>query len=178
MTQDKRSSVVLLSGGLDSATTLALALEQGFTCHALSLEYGQRHGAELAAARRIAQAMRVEEHKVMTIGLDAMGGSALTDPSIAVPEGPTGGIPVTYVPARNTIFLSFALAFAEIGLHRGTIQLPVSLSAWTLYGRSLGSVQYPELNPRRRVIVEPRGRRTIRRTTTRHAGPWAERWNS
>ena len=107
-------AVVLLSGGLDSATALALAMEQGFDCHALSLDYGQRHNAELAAAKRIAQAAAVAEHKVIRLNLDEIGGSALTDPDIAVPQQPGGGIPVTYVPARNTVFLSLALGWAEV----------------------------------------------------------------
>ncbi|MGD2137415.1 MAG: 7-cyano-7-deazaguanine synthase QueC [Gammaproteobacteria bacterium] len=107
-------AVILLSGGLDSATTLALAREQGFDCHALSLDYGQRHTAELAAACRIATAMAVVEHKIIPIGLDAVGGSALTDTAIAVPVQSGEGIPVTYVPARNTVFLALALGWAEV----------------------------------------------------------------
>jgi 7-cyano-7-deazaguanine synthase len=107
-------AVVLLSGGLDSATTLALAMEQGFGCHALSLDYGQRHNAELAAARRIAQAAGVIEHKIIRISLEEIGGSALTDEAIDVPVQPGDGIPVTYVPARNTVFLSLALGWAEV----------------------------------------------------------------
>jgi 7-cyano-7-deazaguanine synthase len=107
-------AVVLLSGGLDSATTLALAMEQGFDCHALSLDYGQRHTAELAAAKRIAQAAGVAEHKIIRISLDEIGGSALTDEAIDVPVQPGEGIPVTYVPARNTVFLSLALGWAEV----------------------------------------------------------------
>jgi len=107
-------AVVLLSGGLDSATTLALAMEQGFDCHALSLDYGQRHTAELAAAKRIAQAAGVTEHKIIRISLDEIGGSALTDEAIDVPVQPGEGIPVTYVPARNTVFLSLALGWAEV----------------------------------------------------------------
>jgi 7-cyano-7-deazaguanine synthase len=107
-------AIVLLSGGLDSATTLALAREQGFDCYALSLDYGQRHAAELAAARRIAAGMAVVEHKLIPIGLDAIGGSALTDPAIPVPDRPGAGIPVTYVPARNTVFLALALGWAEV----------------------------------------------------------------
>jgi 7-cyano-7-deazaguanine synthase len=109
-----KSAVVLLSGGLDSATALAIARAEGFRCHALSMNYGQRHGAELAAAGRVAAAAGVVEHKVVRIGLDAIGGSALTDPAIAVPEAPTGGIPVTYVPARNTVLLALALGWAEV----------------------------------------------------------------
>ena len=107
-------AVVLLSGGLDSATALALAREQGFTCYALSVDYGQRHLAELEAARRVARAGGVREHRIMRVDLAGIGGSALTDPRIAVPETPVSGIPVTYVPARNTIMLSLALAWAEV----------------------------------------------------------------
>ncbi len=109
-----KKAVVLLSGGLDSATILALAKQQGYVCHALSFDYGQRHGAELNAARHIAEHARVVEHKVVRIGLDSYGGSALTDSSIAVPDRPGEGIPVTYVPARNTVFLAFALGWAEV----------------------------------------------------------------
>jgi 7-cyano-7-deazaguanine synthase len=115
-----RPAVVLVSGGLDSATCLALARAEGYRCHALSFRYGQRHAAELAAAERVARALGAAEHRVMTIDLAAFGGSALTDPSLAVPEGGASGqaIPITYVPARNTIFLSFALAWAEVlGAH-------------------------------------------------------------
>jgi len=110
---DKRA-VVLLSGGLDSATVLAQARAQGFQCHALSVDYGQRHHAELEAAKRVAAAMGACEHRVINIDLTAFGGSALTDDSIAVPETATSGIPLTYVPARNTIMLSLALAWAEV----------------------------------------------------------------
>ncbi len=109
-----KKAVILLSGGLDSITTLAIAREQGFACHALSFDYGQKHCAELDAARRIAGRYRVEAHKVIHFDLDSIGGSALTDASIAVPETPQDGIPVTYVPARNTIFLAFALGWAEV----------------------------------------------------------------
>lgn len=111
-----RKAVILLSGGLDSATSLALARQEGFDCHALSLDYGQRHSAELAAAERVAEAQEVHEHKIIRLDLGEIGGSALTDPAIAVPESPTEGIPVTYVPARNTVFLSLALAlgWAEV----------------------------------------------------------------
>jgi 7-cyano-7-deazaguanine synthase len=108
------AAVVLLSGGLDSATALAIAHEQGFACHALSVDYGQRHAAELDAAHRVAHASGVREHRVMRVDLAGIGGSALTDPSIAVPEEPSSGIPVTYVPARNTIMLALALAWAEV----------------------------------------------------------------
>jgi 7-cyano-7-deazaguanine synthase len=107
-------AVVLVSGGLDSATCLAIARTEGFACHALSFAYGQRHTAELDAAARVATALGAVEQRVMNIDLAAFGGSALTDPAIPVPETPTPGIPVTYVPARNTIFLSFALAWSEV----------------------------------------------------------------
>jgi len=110
---DKRA-VVLLSGGLDSATVLAQACAQGFRCHALSVDYGQRHHAELAAAQRVASGLGATTHRVINIDLTAFGGSALTDASIAVPETATSGIPLTYVPARNTIMLSLALAWAEV----------------------------------------------------------------
>lgn len=109
-----RPAIVLLSGGLDSATVLAIAREAGFACHALSLDYGQRHNAELAAAARVAASLGAVEHRVMRLGLGELGGSALTDASIAVPEAPTEGIPVTYVPARNTVMLALALAWAEV----------------------------------------------------------------
>ena len=109
-----KRAVVLLSGGLDSATTLAIARAEGFACHALSVDYGQRHSIELEAARRVAEAFGAEEHRVMRIDLAGIGGSALTDPSIAVPQTPTTGIPVTYVPARNTALLALALGWAEV----------------------------------------------------------------
>ena len=107
-------AVVLVSGGLDSATALAIARGRGYECYALSVAYGQRHEAELAAAVRVAAALGAHEHRVMQVDLAGIGGSALTDRSIAVPEAPTEGIPVTYVPARNTILLSLALAWAEV----------------------------------------------------------------
>jgi 7-cyano-7-deazaguanine synthase len=108
------AAVVLLSGGLDSATVLAIARSHGYECYALSVEYGQRHSAELDAARRVAKVLGAHEHRVMRVDLAGIGGSALTDPSIAVPESPTAGIPITYVPARNTMMLSLALAWAEV----------------------------------------------------------------
>ncbi|MEA3276834.1 MAG: 7-cyano-7-deazaguanine synthase QueC [Pseudomonadota bacterium] len=108
------NAIVLLSGGLDSATTLAVARHAGYVCYALSMDYGQRHRAELQAARRVAESLGAAEHKVIRIGLDAIGGSALTDPSIAVPEQPDEGIPITYVPARNTVLLALALGWAEV----------------------------------------------------------------
>jgi 7-cyano-7-deazaguanine synthase len=109
-----QKSVVLLSGGLDSATVLALARAQGFACYALSVDYGQRHHSELAAAHRVAAALGAKEHRIISIDLTAFGGSALTDNRIAVPEQPGEGIPLTYVPARNTIMLSLSLAWAEV----------------------------------------------------------------
>jgi len=108
------AAVVLLSGGLDSATTLAMARAQGFECHALSVYYRQRHAAELDAATRVAAALGASDHRVMNVDLAGIGGSALTDTSIAVPEHGTSGIPISYVPARNTIMLSLALAWAEV----------------------------------------------------------------
>lgn len=107
-------AVVLLSGGLDSATTLALACAAGHECHCLTVDYGQRHRAEIAAAARVAQALHAVEHRVVALDLAAFGGSALTDLHIPVPEAPTEGIPVTYVPARNTLLLALALAWAEV----------------------------------------------------------------
>ena len=107
-------AVMLLSGGLDSATALAIAREQHFICHALSVDYGQRHAAELDAARRVAEAGGAHEHRIMRVDLAGIGGSALTDRAIAVPESASEGIPVTYVPARNTIMLALALAWAEV----------------------------------------------------------------
>jgi 7-cyano-7-deazaguanine synthase len=107
-------AVVLVSGGLDSATTLAIAREQGFECFALSVDYGQRHSAELDAAMRVAESLGAREHRIMRLDLAGIGGSALTDAAIAVPEQPTAGIPVTYVPARNTILLALALGWAEV----------------------------------------------------------------
>ena len=110
-----RKAVVLLSGGLDSATVLALARRDGFECHALSVNYGQRHQAELAAAKRVADALGARQHRVIALNLQTFGGSALTDHSLDVPtDGAANGIPITYVPARNTIFLSLALAWAEV----------------------------------------------------------------
>lgn len=107
-------AIILLSGGLDSATVLAIARDAGYACHALSLDYGQRHTAELTAAARVASSLGAVEHRVVRLGLGDFGGSALTDSAIAVPEQPTDGIPVTYVPARNTVMLALALAWAEV----------------------------------------------------------------
>ena len=130
-------AVVLLSGGLDSATTLAVARDQGCLCYALSIDYGQRHRAELAAARRVAESLGVAQHQVIALDLTAIGGSALTDSGIAVPEQPGEGIPVTYVPARNTIFLALALAWAEV------------LGAWDLFigVNAVDYSGYPDCRP-------------------------------
>ena len=113
MTNSARA-VILVSGGLDSTTVLAMAREAGYACYTLSFDYGQRYAAELLAAERVSAALGEVEHKVVKLNLDSIGGSALTDASIAVPEEATTGIPVTYVPARNTVFLSIALGWAEV----------------------------------------------------------------
>ena len=135
-------AVVLLSGGLDSATALAWAVSQGYTCDALSVAYGQRHDAELAAAARVARALGAREHRVMHVDLGTLGGSALTDASIAVPVGqalPPGSstIPVTYVPARNTVLLALALAYAEV---RGATAIVIGVNAVDYSG-------YPDCRP-------------------------------
>lgn len=114
-----KKAIVLLSGGLDSATTLAIARDQGFRCHALTFRYGQRHEREVAAAQKVAKSLGAVEHRIIAIDLAAFGGSALTDPAIEVPKdradlNSRGVIPPTYVPARNTVFLSYALAWAEV----------------------------------------------------------------
>lgn len=110
----EKKAVILLSGGLDSATVVALAKAEGYACYSMSFDYGQRHRSELQAAERVARHLGVVEHKVIGLNLNGIGGSALTDSSIEVPEGPSEGIPVTYVPARNTVFLSLALGWAEV----------------------------------------------------------------
>lgn len=125
-------AVVLVSGGLDSATALAIARHEGYACHALSLQYGQRHGVELEAARRIAGTVGAVEHRVVGVDIGAFGGSALTDATRAVPESPTDGIPITYVPARNTVFLSLALAWAET-LHARHIFMGVNAVDYSGY---------------------------------------------
>jgi 7-cyano-7-deazaguanine synthase len=130
-------AVVLLSGGLDSATTLALARREGLECYALSLDYGQRHRAELDAAVRVAQALGATEHRTLRIDLSGIGGSALTDAAIAVPETPQLGIPITYVPARNTVMLSFALGWAEV---LGAPQIFIGVNAIDYSG-------YPDCRP-------------------------------
>ena len=134
-----KKAVVLLSGGLDSTTCLALAKEQGYSCHALSISYGQRHNAELEAAERIARHFRVTEHQHIHVNLDAIGGSALTDANIAVPQDQedSDDIPVTYVPARNTLFLSLALGMAE------------SINAWDIFigVNAVDYSGYPDCRP-------------------------------
>lgn len=110
----EKKAVILLSGGLDSATVVAMAKAQGYACYSMSFDYGQRHRAELHAAERVARQLGVVEHKVIGMNLNGIGGSALTDSSIDVPEEQASGIPVTYVPARNTLFLSLALGWAEV----------------------------------------------------------------
>ena len=111
---DAPRAVVLLSGGLDSSTVLAAARAEGRECYALCVHYGQRHAAEIAASRRIAAALGAREHRLASVDLGQFGGSALTDPALAVPEIPSREIPITYVPARNTVLLSLALAWAEV----------------------------------------------------------------
>jgi 7-cyano-7-deazaguanine synthase len=133
----KKKAVVLLSGGLDSATTLAIAQHQNYDCYALSFDYGQRHQAELHAAQQIVLNMHVNEHKTVMIGLSDIGGSALTDDTIAVPTAPEAGIPVTYVPARNTVFLSLALGWAEV---LGAFDIFVGINAVDYSG-------YPDCRP-------------------------------
>ena len=111
---EQKRAVILVSGGLDSTTVLAMARQQGYACYTLSFDYGQRNRAELLAAERVSRVLGDVEHKVVRLNLDSIGGSALTDMSIAVPEEETQGIPITYVPARNTVFLSIALGWAEV----------------------------------------------------------------
>ena len=128
----QKKAVILLSGGLDSITVLALAKQQGYDCYALSFDYGQRHNAELKAAAQIALDYQVTEHKIIQIGLGAIGGSALTDSHIDVPHTAQEGIPVTYVPARNTLFLAFALGWAEV-LHAHDIFIGVNAVDYSGY---------------------------------------------
>jgi len=130
-------AVVLLSGGLDSATALAIARSEGYECFALSIGYGQRHVAELDAAARIARAQGASEHRIMHVDLAGIGGSALTDKRIEVPQSPTEGIPVTYVPARNTMMLALALGWAEV-LGARTLVIGVNV---------LDSSGYPDCRP-------------------------------
>jgi 7-cyano-7-deazaguanine synthase len=129
--------VILVSGGLDSTTTLALARSRGFACYALSVDYGQRHRVELDAARRVATSLGVSSHKVVRVDLSAIGGSALTDDRMAVPETPSDGIPVTYVPARNTLLLVLALGWAEV---MGAFDLFIGVNALDYSG-------YPDCRP-------------------------------
>ena len=151
-------AVVLVSGGLDSATCLAIARAEGFACHALSFSYGQRHPAELDAAARVVGALGAVEHRVMDIDLATFGGSALTDPSIDVPEEPQDGIPVTYVPARNTIFLSFALAWSEVlSVH----DIFIGLNAVDYSG-------YPDCRPEYVAAFESMANLATREGTERH----------
>lgn len=130
-------AVVLVSGGLDSATTLAMAREQRFTCHALTFDYGQRHRVEIEAARRVAAALGVVDHRIVPLDLSWIGGSALTDQGIAVPRQPSSGIPVTYVPARNTVFLGLALGWAEV---LGAVDIFIGVNAVDFSG-------YPDCRP-------------------------------
>jgi len=125
-------AVILLSGGLDSATVLAIAQQRGYQCHAISFDYGQRHKSELTAAKRVAQAAAVTQHLILPMALDQIGGSALTDMQIEVPVQMQTGIPVTYVPARNTIFLSLALGWAEV-LHARHIFIGVNALDYSGY---------------------------------------------
>jgi len=127
-----KNAVVLLSGGMDSATVLAMARSEGYVCYALSVDYGQRHRAELAAAQRLAGTLGAHEHRVIKIDLTGFGGSSLTDEKIAVSQQPTEGIPLTYVPARNTIMLSLALAWAEV-LHARDIFIGVNAVDYSGY---------------------------------------------
>ena len=137
MNNEQKKAVVLLSGGLDSATVLAVAQQQGFQCYALSFDYTQRHHSELDAARSVAETAGVAEHRIVHLDIGQFGGSALTDDSIAVPETPGQGIPVTYVPARNTVFLSFGLAWAEV---LGAADLFIGVNAVDYSG-------YPDCRP-------------------------------
>lgn len=127
-----RPAVVLVSGGLDSATVLAMARAEGLACHAISFDYGQRHRVELDAARRVAAALGAVQHRVVRFEFADASASALTNPGLAVPTAPTAGIPVTYVPARNTVFLSFALGWAEV-LGAGDIFLGINAVDYSGY---------------------------------------------
>jgi 7-cyano-7-deazaguanine synthase len=137
MSAPDERAVVLLSGGLDSATVLAMARAQGFQCYALSVHYGQRHSVELDAAKRVAAALGAHEHRIMGVDLAGIGGSALTDTSLPIPESPTMDIPITYVPARNTLMLSLALGWAEV---LGAADIFVGVNAVDFSG-------YPDCRP-------------------------------
>lgn len=128
----KRRAVVLLSGGLDSSTCLAIAKSEGYEVYALSFDYGQRSASELQAARVLVEKMGVAQHSVIPLGIGALGGSALTDASMAMPEQESTGIPITYVPARNTVFLSYALALAEV-VHAQAIFIGVNSRDYSGY---------------------------------------------
>ena len=132
MSTSTKRAVVLLSGGLDSATVVAIAASQGYECYALSFDYGQRAVTELNAAKAVCELIGVKEHRVFNLDLAQFGGSALTDASLEVPEGETEGVPITYVPARNTIFLSMALAWAEV-LHADAIFIGVNAVDYSGY---------------------------------------------
>ena len=132
-----KKAVILVSGGLDSTTVTAMAMKQGYDCYTLSFDYGQRHRSELEAAQRVSELMTVHQHKVVKLDLGSIGGSALTDSAIAVPEEETAGIPVTYVPARNTVFLSIALGWAEV---LGADDIFISVNAVDFSG-------YPDCRP-------------------------------
>lgn len=133
----EKTAVVLLSGGLDSATTLAIARTEGYVCYTLSFDYGQRHRIEVTAAEKIARALGSRDHRLVQLDLSWMGGSALTDPAIAVPDRPSQGIPITYVPARNTVFLAMALGWAEV---RGAQDIFIGANAVDFSG-------YPDCRP-------------------------------
>lgn len=134
---DANKAVVLISGGLDSSTTLAVAQAEGYACYGLTVDYGQRHRSELDAARRVAERLGVRDHKVIRLDLGTIGGSALTDPALAVPTSPTAGIPITYVPARNTVLLGLALGWAEV------------LKAWDIFigVNAIDYSGYPDCRP-------------------------------
>ncbi len=153
----EKPAVVLLSGGLDSATVMAIARSEGYRIHALSFRYGQRHAFELEAARRVAQTSGAAEHLICTLSLDVFGGSALTDPGLAVPHDRTdaergAGVPITYVPARNTIFLAHALALAEV---RGATDIFIGVNAVDYSG-------YPDCRPEYIAAFEHLGRLATR----------------
>jgi 7-cyano-7-deazaguanine synthase len=134
---DANKAVVLISGGLDSSTTLAIAQAAGYVCYGLTVDYGQRHRSELDAARRVAERLGVRDHKVIKLDLGTIGGSALTDPALAIPTSPTAGIPITYVPARNTVLLGLALGWAEV------------LEAWDIFigVNAIDYSGYPDCRP-------------------------------
>jgi len=159
-----KTAVILLSGGLDSATCLAIAKGEGFACHCLSFQYGQRHGAELGAAQKIAEVLGAAKHLVLNLGLDRIGGSALTT-DIPVPKQRSAqemadGVPVTYVPARNTIFLSYALAWAEV---IGAADIFIGVNALDFSG-------YPDCRPRYIEAYEKMANLATARSTEKGVG--------